>query len=249
MLDRLLWRLGSACGIFYVVLLMAGDNFGGTESGTGILLELLGFALFPFFLGVLWASLRSVEGDAAWLSATAFGAGLVALAIKLGSGAPILAIRANAGIDPQIERALIAMNDASFGITFLPLAVMLSATAAIVIRWGALPRWLGWVAAVTGLGLLGALAAVVISPSPPEWASLPMLLFLLWMVATSIALIRRAGAPRLVETVRPAEGLRRARGNDRLSGGADANRFEGDSGTDTATDFNPIEGDTRSSIP
>jgi hypothetical protein len=59
MFDRLLCRFGGACGSFYVVLLMVGDRFGGTESGTGILLELLGFALFPFFLGVLWATLRS----------------------------------------------------------------------------------------------------------------------------------------------------------------------------------------------
>jgi hypothetical protein len=108
-------------------------------------------------------------------------------------------------MDSQIERALVAMNDASFGITFLPLAVMLSATAVVMIRWGALPRWLGWAAAVTGLGLLGALAAVAISPSPPEWASLPMLLFLVWMVAASIALIRRAGEFGLVETARPTE--------------------------------------------
>lgn len=211
MFDRIMWQLGGTCGLLYVLLLMAGDSFGGTESGTGILLELLGFALFPFFLGVLWASLRSVEGETAWLSATTFGAGLVALAIKLGSGAPVLAVRASNGMDSQIERALIAVNEASFGITFLPLAVMLSATAVVVLRWGALPRWLGWMAAVAGLGLLCALAAVVISPSPPEWAFLPMLLFLLWMVATSIVLIRRSGEPHLVETMRPSDSPARVR--------------------------------------
>ncbi len=211
MFDRIMWQLGGTCGLLYVVLLMAGDSFGGTESGTGILLELLGFALFPFFLGVLWARLRSVEGETAWLSATTFGAGLVALAIKLGSGAPVLAVRASNGMDSQIERALIAVNEASFGITFLPLAVMLSATAVVVLRWGALPRWLGWIAAVAGLGLLCALAAVVISPSPPEWAFLPMLLFLLWMVATSIALIRRSGEPLPAETMRPSGGPARVR--------------------------------------
>lgn len=39
------------------------------------------------------------------------------------------------------------------------------------------------------------------------------------------------------------------RGNDRLSGGADADRFEGGSGTDTATDFNASQGDSRVGIP
>jgi hypothetical protein len=53
---------------------------------------------------------------------------------------------------------------------------------------------------VVALGLLGALSAVVIAPSSPEWVFLPMLLFLLWTVATSIALIQRAGKPYPVET-------------------------------------------------
>ena len=39
------------------------------------------------------------------------------------------------------------------------------------------------------------------------------------------------------------------RGNDRLTGGAGADEFSGGQGTDTATDFNPSQGDTRSSIP
>jgi hypothetical protein len=201
MSDRSLRRLGAASGIFYVVLTMLGnDVLGGTESSAGILMELLGFAFFPFFLGSLWVCLRSAEGDGGWLSATAFGGGLVALAVKLASAAPILAVRASEGIDPGIAKALIAVNDASFGITFLPLAVMLSATAIVAVRTGALPRWLGWGAAVVALGLLGALSAVVIAPSSPEWVFLPMLLFLLWTVATSIALIQRAGKPYPVET-------------------------------------------------
>jgi hypothetical protein len=173
--------------------------------------EFLGFAFFPFFLGSLWACLRSAEREGGWLSATAFGGGLVAFAVKLASVAPILAVRAGEGIDTGIAKVLIAMNGASFVITFLPLAVMLWAAAIVVVRTGALPRWLGWGAAVVGLGLLGALAAVIVSPSPPEWVFLPMLLFALWTVVTSIALIRRAGEPHLVETTRLSGEPARAR--------------------------------------
>jgi hypothetical protein len=196
-------RLGAASGLLSVGLIIAGDSFGGTGSATGILLELLGFAFFLFFVGTLWACLRDAEGAGGWLSATAFGAGLAEFAVKLGSGAPLLATRANKGMDPEITRALIAMNDASFVLTFLPLAVMLLATAVVTIRWGALPRWLGWMAAVTALGLLAGLAAGVIDPYP-GWAALPMLLYVLWIVAASIVLIRRAEAPHFVETARPA---------------------------------------------
>jgi hypothetical protein len=201
MSDRMWRRLGAAGGIFYVVLTILGnDVIGGTRPGIGLLVELLGFVFFAFFLGSLWACLRSAEGDGGWLSAAAFGGGLVALAVKLASVAPVLAVRASGGMDPGTANALIAMNGASFDITFLPLGVMLLATAIVAVRTGALPRWLGWASAVVALGLLGALSAAVVSPSPPEWVFLAMLLFALWTAATSIVLIRRAGEPHPVQT-------------------------------------------------
>ena len=210
MSDRMWRRLGAAGGIFYVVLTLLGnDVIGGTRPGIGLLVELLGFVFFAFFLGSLWTCLRSAEGEGDWLSAAAFGGGLVALAVKLASVAPVLAVRAGEGMDPGIAKALIAMNGASFVITFLPLAVMLGATAIVALRTGVLPKWLGWGAAVVAFGLLGALAAAIVSPSPPGWVFLPMLLFALWIAATSIALIRRAGEPHLVETTRlPGEPAR-----------------------------------------
>jgi hypothetical protein len=197
-----MWRrFGAASGIFYVVLALLGnDVIGGTRPGIGLLVELLGFVFFAFFLGSLWACLRSAEGDGGWLSAAAFGGGLLALAVKLASVAPVLAVRASEGMDPGTAKALLAMNGASFDITFLPLGVMLLATAIVTVRTGALPRWLGWSSVVVALGLLGALSAAVVSPSPPEWVFLAMLLFALWTVATSIALIRRATEPLPVET-------------------------------------------------
>jgi hypothetical protein len=212
MSDRMWRQLGAAGGIFYVVLTLLGnDVIGGTRPGIGLLVELLGFVFFAFFLGSLWACLRSAEGEGGWLSAAAFGGGLVALAVKLASVAPVLAVRASEGMDPGIAKALIAMNGASFAITYLPLGVMLLATAIVAVRTGALPRWLGWASAVVALGLLGALSAAVVSPSPPEWVFLAMLLFALWTVATSIALIRRADEPHPVETAHLAEEPARVR--------------------------------------
>jgi CSLREA domain-containing protein len=38
-------------------------------------------------------------------------------------------------------------------------------------------------------------------------------------------------------------------GNDTLTGGRGADRFRGGSGTDTATDFNPAQGDTKTGVP
>src|SRR5215212_11215184 len=118
MSDRMWRRLGAAGGIFYVVLTLLGnDVIGGTRPGIGLLVELLGFVFFAFFLGSLWACLRSAEGEGGWLSAAAFGGGLVALAVKLASVAPVLAVRASEGMDPGTAKALLAMNGASFDIT------------------------------------------------------------------------------------------------------------------------------------
>jgi Ca2+-binding RTX toxin-like protein len=43
--------------------------------------------------------------------------------------------------------------------------------------------------------------------------------------------------------------LRGSAGGDTLTGGTEADSFDGGSGTDTATDFNTTEGDSRKNIP
>jgi hypothetical protein len=117
---------------------------------------------------------------------------LVAIAVKLVGDAPLLAARrAGEGLDPQLARALQDTYDASFGLHFFPLAVLLAAFAIVAIRSGGLPRWLGWAAAVISVALIAG-AAVGSANLESEWAGLPFLLFLLWTLVTSVVLIRRA---------------------------------------------------------
>ena len=107
MTDRILERMGAACGILYVVLLMAGPSIGGPTSRVAFSLEILGFLSFLFFLGSLWSALRRAEGGSGWLSATAFGAGLMSVTIKVASAAPVLAARYRAdGLDPRLQKFL-----------------------------------------------------------------------------------------------------------------------------------------------
>ena len=206
MSDRLWERMGAACGIVYVVLTYVGSGIGGTTSTVGISLVLLGLLFFLFFLGSLWAALRRAEGGSGWLSTTGFGAGLMAVTIGLGSAAPVLAARYRSGnIDPQLTRTLQDIEEASFVLTFLPLAVLLAAFAIVAIRSGALPQWLGWIAAVISAAfLVGGLAGS--ADLAFEWAALPMLLYPFWVVPTSVVLIRRAGESRPVEEDTPARG-------------------------------------------
>jgi hypothetical protein len=204
MSDRLWQRLGAACGIVYVVLLIGGGSIEGNTFGIAFFVEILAFLAFLFFLGNLWSALRRAEGGSGWLSATAFGAGLMSVTIKVASAAPVLAARYRAGdgLDPQVARTLQDINDASFYLSFFPLAVLLAAFAIVAIRSGALPKWLGWIAAALGLVfIVGGMSGSVDLHS--EWAGLPMILFTFWVIAASVVLIRRAGAPRPAEKEMP----------------------------------------------
>ena len=218
-MPNYLWqRLGAASGIVYVVVLLGPDLIHGGPSEEPTMtaaeaiahscataaaaqptdavipiLHALGFLFFLFFLGSLWSALRRAEGDDGWLSAAAFGGGLASFAIKFASGAFGVAASRNAcaGIDPQLWQVLQDMNNASFFYSFLPLAILLVASAVVAIRFGApLPRWLGWMSAVVAVALLvdgfaGTLYARDFGPS--------FLLFGLWTLVTSIVMMRRAG--------------------------------------------------------
>lgn len=167
-------------------------------------MEILAFLFFLFFLGNLWSALHRAEGGNGWLSATAFGAGLMSVTIKVASAAPILAARYRAadGLDLQLARTLQDINDASFYLSFFPLAVLLAAFAIVVIWSGALPKWLGWIAAALGLAfIVGGMSGSADLQS--EWAGLPMILFTFWVIAVSVVLIRRAGAARPAEKETP----------------------------------------------
>lgn len=200
MTDRLLERIGAASGILYMVLLIGGSSVGGPASRVAFSLEILGFLFFLFFLGSLCSAMRRAEGGSGWLSTTAFGAGLMSVTIKVASAAPVLAARyRSGGLDPQLARSLQDINDASFALTFFPLAVLLVAFAIVAIRSGALPGWLGWVAAAPAAAFFaGGIGGSANLQS--EWAGLPMLVYPFWVIATSVVLIRRVGESRAVET-------------------------------------------------
>lgn len=195
MMDKQMWpRLGAASGMLFVALLLGGESLPLADV---VPWELFGLILFVPFLGYLFAVLRQAEGGDGWLSATALGAGLVALAVKLASFAPFIAAR-EAGAGTQIEGALIAMNNASFILTLAPLGVMVAAASALIIRTGALPVWLGWAGAVTACALLVNSAFLNAEFGPA------FILFLLWTVLTSAIMTRRAGAARTKGSTGPA---------------------------------------------
>ena len=214
--DRLWQRLGAAGGILYVALALTGNTVGFVEppapnasrdavaafwaatSATWPLrvsLMLLAFFCFVFFVGSLWDVLRRAEGKSSQFAAVALGGGVLTAAAQLGEFPPTYAgIQwAKAGLDPNIARMLaLDMNGAGFLLSWFTLAILLSATAIVIIRTRALPRWLGWLGAVLAIALLVSVwMAVMFSFEFP----LPFILTLLWIILVSGMLIWRAGRP------------------------------------------------------
>ncbi len=184
-MEQQIWpRLGAVGGILFVALLFGGDSIPLGEHGQGVV-EVAGLLLFLPFLGYLWSVLRRAEGENGWISATALGAGVVDLSIKLGSGAPSIAAR-NLEEGP-LHDALHAMNSASFILTMLPLGVLVGAATVVILKTRVLPAWIGWLGVVTAPALLvnGTFFEAEFGPAFP--------LFALWTVLTSAVLTLRAG--------------------------------------------------------
>lgn len=184
-MSKRIWpQLGAASGILYVALLFAPSLVG---DDVAMRIELVGILFLIPFLAYLWSVLRQAEGEAGWLSATVLGAGLAALTIKLGSAAPSIAAEQLEEGTP-LDVALDDMNAASFILSMLPLSVLTAAFAIVTLETGVLPRWLGWMGAITSGALLVNSMALEAEFGPA------FLLFLLWTAVTSVVLIRRAGA-------------------------------------------------------
>jgi uncharacterized protein DUF4386 len=214
--SRALARTGAACGIAYVALAVVGnDILAGashapapdaspaaigafvashpttTQVWIGAYLDVLGLLAFIGFVAYLYSVLRRADRDGGFLPTVVLGSGLVAAAVKLASLAPGFAVlyRAGDGLSPQLATALFDMNNAAFALDWALSAVMLAATAGVVLRTGVLPRWLGR-SALAIAPLLLASVPFFTTDGPPIF-----LLGLVWIIAASVALIRQLDTP------------------------------------------------------
>ncbi len=178
MTTRVFARLGPACGVFASIALLALPQHHLRP------LHLLAFVLFLPFLAYLCSLLHEAEGPGGWLSATAFGAGVAGITIKLVSVVPEIATR-NLAESTPLHKALDDMASVATVISLYPLAISLTAVAVLALRTGVLPRWLGLGAAVTAI-------ALAINGEFIHAENMPgLLLFVLWTLVASLVLLRR----------------------------------------------------------
>lgn len=221
MKDRTVSRIGAAGGAAFVALALAGGGgqgpandasreqisryfttaktIGGFTSA-GPLLEILAMLSLLVFWSWMASAVRRAEGDAGWLHRVVYGAGIGSVMLKLSSfpAAYALHTRSGKGVDPALITALYDMNNSAFVLGWATSGVALLGVAIAVLRHHALPRWIGYTAAAIGPALL---LAVPLANGPGPLAFLTLLL---WLIASSIALVihpeqpsrsRQAGSP------------------------------------------------------
>ncbi|MDP9457013.1 MAG: hypothetical protein CYG60_16495 [Actinobacteria bacterium] len=146
------------------------------------------------FLGGLYAVLRRAEGGSGALAVSAFGAGIamsmiwpIGLVIAGGVATGI----AEAGGDAITAFNLDGMAPLSLALSAFPRTVLLGAASLVLLGSGIAPRWIGW----TGLAL-GALSFIstgmLVSGAMFPLLMLGTLLFVVWILALCVALLRRS---------------------------------------------------------
>lgn len=221
MTDRILGRVGAAGGAAFVVLALAGGGGGqgpasdasreqigryfstartiGGFTTAGPLLEILAMLCLLVFWSRITSAVRRAEGDEGWLHRVVYGAGVGSVILKLSSFPAAFALhtRPGKGVDPALLTALYDMNNCAFVLGWATSGLALLGVGVAVLRYGALPRWIGYSATAIGPALL---LAVPFANGPGPIAFLALLL---WLVATSLALVIRPEQTSQPEPARP----------------------------------------------
>jgi hypothetical protein len=203
-------RLFAACGIGSVILELAGVGIGALggrpfvtitssqadvraafakpvsdAAWVGAYMELLSVGLFLAF--ALWACSRlggGLPGSIAGAAATGY-ATLTIVALGIGDAA---AYRAGHGIDVQLATTLVVLNEAIYVCTWFLSAFFLLAAAPMALAAGR--RVMGW----SAIGIPAVIFATT-ALSLDDFGQMSNLLWLAWIVGTSISLAR---SPRAV---------------------------------------------------
>jgi hypothetical protein len=151
----------------------------------GSFVATVGLIAFLWFAVGLASLLRVAEGEFPWRSSVAAFSGAVLVALVLAGNWDAAAFRAD-DLDPQVARYAFDEGNVSFANGWVALGSFAVCSGWVIAVTGFLPRWLGWWAIVSGVGL---------TLSRVAWTNeiwlLPYGLFWLWVVIVSVLLLRR----------------------------------------------------------
>lgn len=164
----------------------------------------LGATFLLVFVGGLRQRLRQDDDlDAAAGIAFAGGIGLSLTMLLAAAALAVLAFRPDT--DSGVARALYDANGLLVVFALFPAAALVAASSVVALRRGVLPRWLGWAGlVVAALALVGAASVQQSGWFMPQAdiGALPIAsaAFMLWLLATSITLLRVRAAGGTVHT-------------------------------------------------
>jgi hypothetical protein len=210
-------RIGAAAGVIGVLLALAGlaaTGGGGASrpgrdaateqvvtymsrpatatSFLGFALVLTGFFFLLLFFARLWAIIRKGEGEGGWLATAGLaGAGIYMLAdITRFMFSDARNLAAGHHLAPAEGVTLFDISNALTPLAWMGIAMFMIPTSLAALRSRMLPTWLGWSGVVIGA------ANLFWAWLPPGGTSTPAEdLFIVWIFATSVVLIRRSMAP------------------------------------------------------
>jgi hypothetical protein len=217
MIDRP-WTIAGASGILFVVLfvigaIVSGDvpmyDDGGEEIAawfadngkqylTGDFITGLGFILFYFpFLSGLYARLRAAEGEPGIFSRAALIGGILFPVAGLVSGISMAALALLEGdVSPDVAAFAAAASYHAFVSVSALQAILLGGSAIVILRFGGLWTWLGWLAGVLAVAAIVASASSIENDPEGILSIIGIFAFIgfgVWILATSVSLLQTRG--------------------------------------------------------
>ncbi|MDP8955338.1 MAG: hypothetical protein M3N24_00015 [Actinomycetota bacterium] len=218
-------RYGAASGIAFAILAVAtvllvpqsppaADDslrriqayFGEHRDGLLVAGYLTGLAIAfaLWFTGSLRSHLMRAEGGTGRIASIAFGAGLVAGTVALIGTAVTSALafsvaQSTVPGSQAVTRAMFDFGNMAFSLAWFPIAVLVGATAIASSRTGALPGWHARISSVLSIAFLVAASSTFVQSgmlaAGGSYGYVMFLLFVAWILITSILLVQRVSAP------------------------------------------------------
>jgi len=177
------WAIvGPLTGIVFVVLLFIGSGISGDvradlddsitstsaaeaasvledrrdQVNIGSFIRLWGLVFFFGFVAYFRSRLQQAESEGGWLTSMAYGGGLVTAVVLLGWISLDLAMTAvwNYGPDTQVAKTLIALQWRYVWVFAPPMIAFTLGASLVIVRYAALPRWVGWIGFPVAVTLL-----------------------------------------------------------------------------------------------
>ncbi len=192
MLGRWALRLGGISGILFVAMLIPLVFITNTPD-SGVVGIFAGF-FFLWFLGMLRAVLRSVEGEGGGFSTVALTGGLAFATLGMAGAAAETVYPATLAsfpdFEPDAQLAFLSLQLSWWlhSFSWAGMSVLIAAASVLALQTGILPRWLAWA------GLVVAVFALIsfLAPLHP--------LALLWVLVVSVLMLAGYVSPSRLAT-------------------------------------------------